>query len=180
MFEPQRIFPRHFVAIGAVGQPHGLKGEINVAFDAGVVPDEGDFVFANLDSTMIPLEIKAIRRRNGDAFIVSFEGYTSEEAVKRFRGAELSTNADDVVDAEEPDDAVYIDTLPGYTVMVDGKQYGEVEGFDESTDNPLLIIRRTVDDREILIPFVEAFVEGVDPDNQVIDITLPAGYEDIF
>ena len=181
MFESERKFPVHFAPVGILGQPHGLKGEINITLDSGYVPDEGDFVFVDIDSTMIPLQVASIRQRTGDAFIVAFTGYDSDGSVKPFRGLEVSADADIIcADNEEPDeDVFYIEDLVGYSVLLDGKPYGTVEGFDDSTDNALLIVKRN-DNRDIMIPFADQFITGIDSADNSLTITLPEGYDDLF
>jgi len=77
----------------------------------------------------------------------------------------------------EPD-AWFDHQLVGLKVFRDGVQIGELARVDHLPAQDLLAIR--VDDREVLLPFVKAFVPKVDVEAGLIEITPPGGlFEEI-
>jgi 16S rRNA processing protein RimM len=77
----------------------------------------------------------------------------------------------------EPD-AWFDHQLVGLKVFRDGAQIGELARVDHLPAQDLLAIR--VDDREVLLPFVKAFVPKVDVEAGLIEITPPGGlFEEI-
>jgi 16S rRNA processing protein RimM len=77
----------------------------------------------------------------------------------------------------EPD-AWFDHQLVGLKVFRHGAQIGELARVDHLPAQDLLAIR--VDDREVLLPFVKAFVPKVDVEAGLIEITPPGGlFEEI-
>jgi 16S rRNA processing protein RimM len=77
----------------------------------------------------------------------------------------------------EPD-AWFDHQLVGLKVFRHGVQIGELARVNHLPAQDLLAIR--VDDREVLLPFVKAFVPKVDVEAGLIEITPPGGlFEEI-
>ena len=77
----------------------------------------------------------------------------------------------------EPD-AWYDHQLVGLKVFRDGQEIGSVVRVDHLPGQDLLVIKTL--DKEVLLPFVKAFVPTVDVSNNRIDVTPPGGlFEDL-
>jgi 16S rRNA processing protein RimM len=77
----------------------------------------------------------------------------------------------------EPD-AWYDHQLVGLKVFRDGQEIGSVVRVDHLPAQDLLVIKTL--DKEVLLPFVKAFVPTVDVSNNRIDVTPPGGlFEDL-
>jgi 16S rRNA processing protein RimM len=77
----------------------------------------------------------------------------------------------------EPD-AWYDHQLVGLKVIREGVEIGQVTRVDHLPAQDLLAIQ--VDDKEVLLPFVKAFVPSVDVEKSQILITPPGGlFEEI-
>lgn len=175
-----RHFPESFSEIGNFGQPHGLRGEINLLTDYDFTPGKGMFVFVEIDSTMIPLQVAGIRQRSENAYIISLTGYDNDTAVKRFKGLTVAVDASIFGEITDNDpDEIYLEDLLGYRVMVDNQTAGKITGTDQSTDNPLMIIELT-DNNRIMVPFADEYIESVDPHAETISLILPEGYIETF
>ena len=72
----------------------------------------------------------------------------------------------------EPD-AWYDHQLVGLNVFRDGQEIGSVVRVDHLPAQDLLVIKTL--DKEVLLPFVKAFVPTVDVSNNRIDVTPPGG-----
>jgi 16S rRNA processing protein RimM len=72
----------------------------------------------------------------------------------------------------EPD-AWYDHQLVGLKVFRDGQEIGSVVRVDHLPGQDLLVIKTL--DKEVLLPFVKAFVPTVDVSNNRVDVTPPGG-----
>ena len=73
----------------------------------------------------------------------------------------------------EPD-AWFDQQLVGLTALRDGIDVGSVIRVEHFPAQDMLIIK-TKDDREVMVPFVKAIVPAVDIETKTITITPPAG-----
>ena len=101
-------------------------------------------------------------RRHGDAVVARLEGFATREDVAPWRGAEVAVPRS----ALPPADAgqVYLADLEGL-VVVDrrGGMLGRVAGHVETGVHPVLRVADEAEPgRELLIPFVPAYVDEVD------------------
>jgi 16S rRNA processing protein RimM len=72
----------------------------------------------------------------------------------------------------EPD-AWYDHQLVGLKVFRDGQEIGSVVRVDHLPAQDLLVIKTL--DKEVLLPFVKAFVPTVEVSNNRVDVTPPGG-----
>jgi 16S rRNA processing protein RimM len=72
----------------------------------------------------------------------------------------------------EPD-AWYDHQLVGLKVFRDGQEIGSVVRVDHLPGQDLLVIKTL--DKEVLLPFVKAFVPTVEVSNNRVDVTPPGG-----
>ena len=89
--------------------------------------------------------------------------YAFKDQVSVFAGEEIS----------------FVEDIIGYEMVDDTLGHiGVLEGVDDSTDNPLFVVRDD-DGQEILIPLHEDFIEEIDDDGKVVRLDLPNGLLDI-
>lgn len=101
-------------------------------------------------------------RRHGDAVVARLEGFTTREDAAPWRGTEVAVPRSALPAAEAGQ--VYLADLEGVAVINRrGAVLGHVVGHVETGVHPVL---RVVDEakprRELLIPFVPAYVDAVD------------------
>ena len=78
----------------------------------------------------------------------------------------------------EPD-AWYDQQLVGLNVLRDGVEIGSILRVEHYPAQDMLIVG-TKDDKEVMVPFVKAFVSKVDIEAKTITVTPPAGlFEEI-
>jgi 16S rRNA processing protein RimM len=147
-----------YVVVGRIGRAHGLKGEVFVEPRT----DEPGRRFATgqvLRTGSGSLTVASSRTHSGK-LVLRFEEIDGRDAAEAARGTELTC----LVDPEElPDDPeeFYDHQLVGLRVeTTDGVVVGELERVQHGTAQDLLIIRTP--EREVLFPFVSAFVPEVD------------------
>lgn len=109
--------------------------------------------------------------------LVAFRGVADRNAAEGLRGTLLHVDrADDAM--PEEDDEYYDSALVGCAVvLVDGTAVGVVDEVVHLPAQDLLAVR-TPDERDVLVPFVEAIVPAVDVPGRRIVIDPPPGLLD--
>ncbi len=159
------------VVVGRIGKAHGLRGEVSVEPRT----DEPDRRFA-VDAvlrTETPrgsephgpgrpkqLTVRAVRWHQS-RLLVTFAEIADRNAAEAARGLLLVT---DVAENERPEDPeeFYDHQLVGLRVVTtDDEPVGELTAVVHGAAQDLLVIK-TADGREVLVPFVSALVPEVD------------------
>ena len=165
------------VVVGRIGRPHGIRGEVTVEPRT----DEPDERFAagavlSVDGPVGELVVARPHWHSG-RLLVHFEGVGDRNAAEALRGLLLHVER---AEDETPDDPeeFYDSTLMGCAVeREDGSPVGEVVDVLHLPSQDLLVVRAP-DDREVLVPFVAAFVSVVDVHQRRIVIEPPEGLLD--
>lgn len=156
-----------YLRYGAVAAPHGMQGALYI------FPHSGDpsalYTLKQLwlgdDPTQaVPYTLKSARpfKKGALANLVEVADRTAAEALK---GVPVWVLRDDLPPLEEGE--WYLEDLRGAVVRdAAGIQIGTVEDFQQSAGGTLFVINRG--NRTILIPWVEAFVERISPEGEVL------------
>ncbi|MEX0659660.1 MAG: ribosome maturation factor RimM [Egibacteraceae bacterium] len=149
------------VAVGVVGKPLGLRGEVYVLAD----PDLGvEFApratfRAGADTLTV-----ATSRLHGNRRVLRFDGVETREAAEALRGRVLTAARDDL-DLEP--DAFWADELIGLPVVTAaGAQVGTVTGVADGAAHDYLVVADG-HGQELLIPAVDQLVD-VTPERIVV------------
>ena len=169
------------VVVGRIGRPHGVKGAATIE----VRTDEPDKRFAVgarlLTDSGLDLTVASATWHSG-RLLVTFEGYEDRTAVEQLRNALVSVDRPADERPEDPEE-FYDSDLEGCEVVVaDGTAggaagagvIGVVREVSHLPGQDLLVVA-TPDEREVLIPFVSAFVPQIDVSAKRIVITPPEG-----
>jgi 16S rRNA processing protein RimM len=163
------------VAIGEIGRPHGVRGEVRVT----PLTDHPER-FARLSECLLwdeardrrlPCRIRTARAQ-GDALVVALAGYDSPEAVRALTGWLLAVPESEVLPA--PEGHFYPWQLVGCRVLTeDGREIGSVLRIEGSGAQDLWVVGAA--GREHLVPAVADIVREVDLDGRRIVIRPPEG-----
>ena len=169
------------VVVGRIGRPHGVKGAATIE----VRTDEPDKRFAVgarlLTDSGLDLTVASATWHSG-RLLVTFEGYEDRTAVEQLRNALVSVDRPADERPEDPEE-FYDSDLEGCEVVLDGGDndgatgggvIGVVREVSHLPGQDLLVVA-TPDEREVLIPFVSAFVPQIDVSAKRIVITPPEG-----
>ena len=169
------------VVVGRIGRPHGVKGAATIE----VRTDEPDKRFAVgarlLTDSGLDLTVASATWHSG-RLLVTFEGYEDRTAVEQLRNALVSVDRPADERPEDPEE-FYDSDLEGCEVVVadgtaggaaDAGVIGVVREVSHLPGQDLLVVA-TPDEREVLIPFVSAFVPQIDVSAKRIVITPPEG-----
>ncbi len=156
------------MAVGRIGRPHGLRGEVTVTpftddpdrrFAAGVVLSVNPPTNRPADSLASLTVLSS--RRSGPVLVIGFEGFADRNAAEALRGTELSLPAEDLGQAGDEDDFYDHQLIGLHVVHIDGRALGEVVDVMHPPAAPVLVVT-TIDGGEELVPFVSAIVPEVD------------------
>ena len=167
----------HLVAVGRVGRPHGLRGELSldqVPLEPLEMHDIRHFTWRGPDGATRPLTLATARPVTG-RLLVKFVGIeTREDAAQLTQGTLLAPRAA----LPDPGPGVaYAFQLVGLRVVrEDGSELGVVEDVMGSPGQALYRVKGA---REHLIPARPEFVTHVDLAGGVMHVHLPPGFEEL-
>lgn len=158
------------LVVGRIGRAHGVRGEATVE----VRTDDPDSRF-EIGSVMQtdptdkgPLTIRDARFHSG-TLLLSFEGITDRTAVEGLRNVLLLAEIDPEA-ANVSDDDFHISQIVGCTVVDSlDKEWGVITDVLQLPAQDTLVIN--YQGREVLVPFVRAFVPTVDIHNKKIIVS---------
>lgn len=168
------------VLVGRVLGPHGIEGEVTVE----VLTDRPERFEPGERLLAMPvagkqagrwLTIAASRRHRG-MVLVTFAEVPDRTAAEALGKVTLEVETAGLPPA--PEDAFYHHELIGCR-CVDARagEIGTVEELIEDGGGLLLLVSEVREDgpRNVLVPFVKAFLRRVDVANGIIELDLPAG-----
>lgn len=160
---------------------HGIRGEVAVRARTDV--PERRFAVGNVlycDHPEVSELVITAARPHSDRMLVSFEGVADRAVAEALQGSVLSIDANQIGSAsdeagDDDEEAWWDHELVGLSARtVDGEELGTVTEVVHNPGGELLAIAR-VGGRELLVPFVRAFVPIVDPANGFVVIDPPPG-----
>ena len=163
------------VTVGIIATVHGIHGEIVVH---PLTDDPGRFKVGAtvlLEATGVVASPRRIlgSRRHQERFLLLLEGVPDRTAAERLRGGRLCVREADL--PALPPGQVWLHDLPG---MIAQTEEGEVLGtvhqvLDTGGERRILVVHGPRG--EVLVPFIEQFVLGIDRDARRITIRLLEG-----
>lgn len=164
-----------WIKIGALIKPFGLKGEMKVYSMTDFAEERfevGKTVYLAINKDKVPLKIATFRMHK-DQPLISFEGAQDINLIEKYSKTELYIRKEDLHQLNEGE--YYFFELKGLEV-IDQKanRIGHVMQVEETGANNVLRIK-TEDQREVLVPYVDAFIKKVDLANNRLIIHVIEG-----
>ncbi|MFZ4065138.1 MAG: ribosome maturation factor RimM [Rhodoluna sp.] len=165
--------------VGRLLKAHGLKGAIKLELYTDA-PNER-FVPGATFELQVPdsspwfgktVTVTELRWYNAQP-VLFLEGVTDRTQAESLIKAILLVEQDLTEVPSEPE-AWYQQQLVGLKVLRDGVQIGTVLRVEDYPSQDMLIIK-TTDEREVMVPFVKAIVPEVNIQDKYISVTPPAG-----
>lgn len=164
------------IPIASIIRTQGLQGgvRVRVEFDDDRLFIPGRDVILGLHGRVLETEIVDFRRQHGRwvAWLKSIESISDAE---EWIGADISIWKSDLPEVEEG--SYFSFDLEGCAVYWDGQKVGSVKRLLDYGATSILEVDRN--GREILIPFVKAFLKEVDTAGKRIEVELPEGLIDV-
>lgn len=159
------------LTIGKIVNTHGIKGELKILSNSDFIEERfavGSEVFLYFGKDKLTFTIDSFRMHKG-CVLVTLKGYHNINDVEKYKGLELFVE----VDGSEDDDYYYFE-LEGCEVYYQDELIGVVSEILESEAHEILRVSR-VNDKDVLIPYVERFILDVDVETKRIDIDVIEG-----
>jgi 16S rRNA processing protein RimM len=163
--------------LGYISRKHGYKGSLNIKLDVSIFKElkELDFLFIEMNKSLVPFFIEEISFKNNNFIIVKLEDVNKDSDTESLIGKSCYISSDFAPNNNE----LIIKSYIGYSI-IDKKlgDIGNVIGISSNTAQDLLQIKHQ--EKEILIPIIDKFIEKVDVDNKTIFLNTPSGLIDIY
>ncbi|MFP3987631.1 ribosome maturation factor RimM [Streptomyces sp. E11-3] len=166
------------LVVARIGRAHGIKGEVTVE----VRTDEPELrlapgaVLATDPAATGPLTIETGRVHSG-RLLLRFAGVRDRTAAEALRNTLLIADVDPDEQPEDPDEYYDHQLMDLDVVLTDGTEVGRITEVSHLASQDLFIVERP-DGTEVMIPFVEEIVTGIDLDKQQAVIDPPPGLID--
>ena len=150
----------HYLAIGRMGRPFGLCGELRVQLLTEYPEQLGRLRIVYLGPRMEPWEVEGVRLHKGAA-LFKLVGCDDRTTAETLRGALVQIAREDAVSLEE--DEYYEHQIVGMTVVEeDGTLLGRVTEIISTGANDVYVV--VGPDGELLLPAIESVILEIDLD----------------
>ena len=163
-----------YIQIGKLGKPHGLNGALKVLLWA----DFSDFIpknvlFVELTGDLIPFFITSIKE-SGAHLLVRFEDFDNPNSAYKLAKKKIFVRKRDLPESYFQEQVSDMDALLGFRIIDQSLgKIGEIIDFDEQVHQTMILVE--YNGAEVMIPWVEAYIERFDVDKRIIEMDLPAG-----
>ena len=177
MYDPETL------AIGVLGRPHGVRGEIvlrpfnTVGRIRPLTPAEAETVQLVRDGHSTSKRLQSCRAA-GDHLLVTFVGVDSPESARALTHSEVRVNRR-ALPALAPGE-FYVEDLVGCDVVdAEGRSLGRVTGtFWNGAHDVMTVVGEGQDDGEALIPIVPGIVVAVEPEARRVRVDWRSDVEE--
>lgn len=163
-----------YIRIGVLANTHGLHGEVKVKSFSDFTDlrfAKGAQVYLQHQDTMIPLVIETIREAKG-MLVIRFEGYSDINQVECWKGDPIVLCEEDL-HALNDEEAYFFELMDSEVMDQHNHVIGKVVEVIETGAHAILRVRK--DDKEVLIPYVKAFIQSFDRVHKCIYVQLLEG-----
>lgn len=162
------------IRIGILANTHGLRGEVKIKSLSDFTElrfVKGAQIYLQHQGELLPLTITQIREARG-LLVVKFQGYDDINQVEPWKGDDIVLYEEDLHELEE-DEAYFYELIDCDVVDMNNQYLGKVVEVIETGANAILRVRN--DDKDVLIPYVKAFVKKFDRSLKQIQVEMLDG-----
>lgn len=164
--------------IGYISKTRGLKGEVQLFFEFEDYKElDLDILFVEIDNKLVPYFVESVKiypNRTAYLFFEDLDHIDKAQAITRKKVFLPNTK----LPQREPDDFRITD-LKGFEVH--DFQYGVLGNITEIHEYPQQhVASLTYKEREILFPLNEDIIDSIDPNQKVLEVTLPEGLVELY
>ena len=168
------------VEVGYIQKPHGLKGEVILAFEQeyGETFEDLTLILVDIDGGVVPffIEDEGLRFKNDESAICKLSFIDSLTSAKELVGSKVFVFEHEVI---ESDDKGVASTLIGM-IAFDAKfgEIGIISRVDDFSGN--LVITVAHPGTEIMIPLSDEVISSIDEEKREIYLKCPNGLIEIY
>ena len=165
-----------YISIGKIVNTHGIKGELKVESWSDFDEEryrKGNTVYICHQNRYLPFTAKACRFHKNHT-LVTLEGIDSIDLAEQYKNDLICIDAEDR--DELPEGEYYQDDLRDMTVCdEEGNVIGTVIDMEETSASQNRLRIETEEGKQVLVPFVPAFIKDVDFEEETITIHVMEG-----
>jgi 16S rRNA processing protein RimM len=165
------------ILLGRITKVSGFEGAVTVKLEKNFYDNLPymESVFLEIEGKPVPFFLAETEYSGGGTLKLTFEDYDSAEKVTEFKDCRVFLTTGFNENSKTPD----IHNLTGYEVY--SNEHDLLGSINEIIENPgqLLLNIRSPKNKEILIPFHEDFIIGIDNRKRIIVMDLPEGLIDL-
>ena len=163
---------------GAIGRPHGIKGELSVLWHAETPPTSGLAILAGPDAMSAqPHKIAAARAHHGK-ILLALEDVKDRTQAEAMTGLKLFIPKQELEPLED-DEAWLADLADSRVILKDGTEVGTLHHFEFPAGQEIWAIHDR-SGNEILFPARPEFIIAINADEKVVTIDPPEGLLEIY
>lgn len=166
---------RDLIQIGKIIKLSGHTGEL-IIYGPSFQEEFKDFnvpLFVEIAGEKVPFYIEELKPINKERVVVKFQYVNTEKKAENLLDKNIF-----IVSKNKKKDKMKFD-WKGFLVIDEiFGEVGEVSFIDENSKNPLMIIKNGIN--EILIPYREEFIVGMDEIERVLIVKCPEGLLNLY
>ena len=161
--------------LGIISKKHGYKGDVNIKLEVNASEKykELDYLFIDLNGNLVPFFISSLRFKNNNIALVKFEDINDEDSANSLIGKSTYLPLDLLEEDERPLHAL----IHFQVIDRNHGELGQVIAIQENNLQDLMVI--DFKGTELLIPFVENYIESIDNKKKEIHLQTPNGLIDL-
>jgi len=167
------IEKKDYLQVGRFTKPFGVKGKIAAQLNASFPEDaeDIDFLMAEVDELLVPLEVSEIEFNSDESAIFSLEKIISKDQAEHWVGCAIYLRTP----ANGPNEGdLSYEHLISFSVFDEHHTLvGVVTDFTDIPSNPLLHVQ--VGDEELLLPANDELILDILEDEKIILLKIPDG-----
>jgi len=164
-----------YLKVGKIVNTHALQGEVRVISNSDFKEErfkKGSKLFIDFNDELVPVTVKS-HRVNKNFDLVKFVDLCHINDVEKYKGCELLVDAENLSELNEEE--FYFYEIIGCVVKTtEGDELGEIIDIIQTGANDVWVIKRK-GEKDLLIPYIENVVKGVDIENKSVVIELVEG-----
>ncbi|MBB5172101.1 ribosome maturation factor RimM [Texcoconibacillus texcoconensis] len=163
--------------VGKIVNTHGVRGEVRVIANTDF-PEKrfapGTQLLTSDGKTELTV---ASHRRHKQFDLLTFEGYEDLDSVESLKNETLFVRKEELHDLDEGE-FYYFEVIGSQVVTVDGDVVGEVTSIMSPGANDVWVVKKQGSQDELLIPYIDDVVKGVDIDAKKVVIEMIEGLDE--
>lgn len=169
----------NYISVGKILNFHGINGEVKVGFSKGKENQlkSAKTFFIKKEGVYSELKVKSVRFHKNFA-LIKFDGINSIDDTLEYKGCLLFVETSAIRKNLEKDEFLVDDLVNLLAVSTEDEVIGTVVAINKYNTSSDLLVVKTQDGKEHLIPFVKELVPVVDLKSNKIVINVIEGLLD--
>jgi len=158
-----------YIATGVLKGPHGLQGNIKLTTYSGEIEHLFSLKKVQLrrDGVAFDVEIEELKSAGKEA-LIRFKGINTPEDARKYNGYELWVEREHASALQENE--FYVADLIDCSIVHTGEVVGKVVSIFDGPQALLLEVKRSLDDKKSLVPFMKQYIGDVDLKEKIIEL----------